>query len=53
MCASLSNMNLKALWRHNRYDHEDILAGQGTMALEMVEEVPDLDYLVIPIGGGG
>ena len=30
-----------------------IIAGQGTIALEMLEEVPDLDVLVIPIGGGG
>ena len=30
-----------------------MIAGQGTIALEMLEEVPDLDMLVIPIGGGG
>jgi threonine dehydratase len=35
------------------YDDERIMAGQGTIALEMLEEVPDLDVLVIPIGGGG
>ena len=35
------------------YDDERIMAGQGTIALEMLEEVPDLDTLVIPIGGGG
>ncbi len=35
------------------YDDEHIIAGQGTVALEMLEEVPDLDSLVIPIGGGG
>jgi threonine dehydratase len=35
------------------YDDERIIAGQGTIALEMLEEVPDLDVLVIPIGGGG
>ncbi|MFC2991316.1 threonine ammonia-lyase [Halomonas tibetensis] len=35
------------------YDDERIIAGQGTIALEMLEEVPDLDALVIPIGGGG
>ena len=29
------------------------MAGQGTIALEMLDEVPDLDGLVIPIGGGG
>jgi threonine dehydratase len=35
------------------YDDPAIIAGQGTVALEMFEEVPDLDTLVIPIGGGG
>ncbi|MFZ0838828.1 MAG: threonine ammonia-lyase [Xanthobacteraceae bacterium] len=35
------------------YDDERIIAGQGTIALEMLEEVPDLDVLVVPIGGGG
>jgi len=31
----------------------DVMAGQGTVALEMLEDVPDLDVLPIPIGGGG
>ena len=35
------------------YDDPRIIAGQGTIALEMLEEVPGLDALVIPIGGGG
>lgn len=35
------------------YDDPLIMAGQGTIALEMLEEVADLDCLVIPIGGGG
>jgi len=35
------------------YADPHIIAGQGTIALEMLEEVPDLDMLVIPIGGGG
>jgi threonine dehydratase len=35
------------------YDDAQVIAGQGTIALEMLEEVPDLDQLVIPIGGGG
>jgi threonine dehydratase len=35
------------------YDDERIIAGQGTIALEMLEEVPDLAVLVIPVGGGG
>jgi threonine dehydratase len=39
-------------WVHP-YDDARVIAGQGTIALEMLEEVPDLDMLVIPIGGGG
>ncbi|HEY0297119.1 MAG TPA: threonine ammonia-lyase, partial [Bordetella sp.] len=35
------------------YDDEAIIAGQGTLALEMLEDQPDLDLLVIAIGGGG
>lgn len=35
------------------YDDPLIIAGQGTIALEMLEDVPDLDMLVIPVGGGG
>jgi threonine dehydratase len=35
------------------YDHEWIVAGQGTVALELLEKVPDLDTLVVCIGGGG
>lgn len=31
----------------------DVMAGQGTMGLEILEDLPDLDALVIPIGGGG
>jgi threonine dehydratase len=40
------------VWVHP-YDDPLVIAGQGTVALEMLEEVPDLDVLVIPIGGGG
>lgn len=35
------------------FDDPAIAAGQGTVALEMLEDVPDLDTLVLPIGGGG
>ena len=35
------------------FDHEWIVAGQGTAALELIEEVPDLDAIVVCIGGGG
>ena len=35
------------------YDDEGIIAGQGTVALEMLEDQPDLDMIVVAIGGGG
>ena len=35
------------------YDDLGIIAGQGTMALEMLQDAPDLDALIIPVGGGG
>ena len=35
------------------YDDDKIIAGQGTVGLEMCEAVPDLDSIVVPIGGGG
>ncbi|MBC6439971.1 MAG: threonine ammonia-lyase [Rhodospirillales bacterium] len=35
------------------YDDEKVMAGQGTIGLEMMEAVPDLDVIIVPIGGGG
>jgi threo-3-hydroxy-L-aspartate ammonia-lyase len=35
------------------YEHPAIMAGQGTAALELLEEVPELDLLLAPVGGGG
>jgi threonine dehydratase len=35
------------------YDHPWVIAGQGTAALEMLQEVPELDAMVVPLGGGG
>jgi threonine dehydratase len=35
------------------FDHPDIIAGQGTAARELFDEVPDLDLLLVPCGGGG
>src|SRR5262245_43031000 len=35
------------------YDDPDVIAGQGTVALELLADRPDLDTLVVPIGGGG
>jgi threonine dehydratase len=35
------------------YDDDRIVAGQGTAALELIEEVPDLDFVLAPVSGGG
>lgn len=35
------------------FDDEQVIAGQGTAALELLEDVDDLDFIVTPIGGGG
>ncbi len=35
------------------FDHPHIIAGQGTAALELFQDVPDLDVLITPVGGGG
>ena len=35
------------------FDHVDVIAGQGTVALELLEDVPDLDAIITPVGGGG
>ncbi|WP_394552644.1 threonine ammonia-lyase [Agromyces sp. MMS24-JH15] len=35
------------------FDHHDVIAGQGTLGLEILEQVPDVATIVVPIGGGG
>lgn len=35
------------------YNHPDVIVGQGTAALELIKETPDLDCLITPVGGGG
>jgi threonine dehydratase len=35
------------------YEHPAVMAGQGTATLELLDEVPDLDLLLVPVGGGG
>lgn len=35
------------------FDDPDIIAGQGTMGLEILEDVPDVDAVIVPVGGGG
>ncbi|CAJ0566412.1 unnamed protein product, partial [Mesorhabditis spiculigera] len=43
----------KGLKYINGYDAPDILAGQGTIGLEILEQVPDVDAVLVPVGGGG
>lgn len=35
------------------FDDPDVIAGQGTIAIELAEQVPDMDAVIVPIGGGG
>jgi threonine dehydratase len=35
------------------FDHRDVIAGQGTISLEILDQVPDVRTIVVPIGGGG
>jgi threonine dehydratase len=35
------------------YDDPDIIAGQGTMGIEIVNQAPDVDAVIVPVGGGG
>ena len=35
------------------YDHSHVIAGQGTVGLEILEQLPDVDVIVVPVGGGG
>src|SRR5437667_7075678 len=35
------------------FENEDVIAGQGTAAVELLEEVPDIDLVIFPVGGGG
>ena len=35
------------------FDHVDVVAGQGTIALEILEQVPDVRTIIVPVGGGG
>ncbi|ROR72214.1 threonine ammonia-lyase [Bogoriella caseilytica] len=35
------------------YDHEDVVAGQGTLGLEILDQVPDVGTILVPTGGGG
>ena len=35
------------------FDDEDVIAGQGTIGLELLDQLPDMDAIIVPIGGGG
>ena len=35
------------------FDHEDVIAGQGTLGLEILDQLPETDTIIVPIGGGG
>jgi len=35
------------------YDDLNVVTGQGTLGLEMIEQRPDLDVVIVPVGGGG
>ena len=43
----------RGLTRVHPYDDHLVMAGQGTAALELIQDVPELDLLVVPVGGGG
>lgn len=42
----------KGLTYINGYDHPHIIAGQGTVAVEILEQIDDIDAIVVPVGGG-
>ena len=35
------------------FDDDDVIAGQGTIALEILDQLSDVDMVIVPIGGGG
>jgi threonine dehydratase len=51
ICAALADRDGLAIVPP--FDHADVIAGQGTSALELFEEVGELDALLMPLGGGG
>ncbi|XP_039757851.1 L-threonine ammonia-lyase-like isoform X2 [Pararge aegeria] len=50
---AMSMAKEKGLTYINGYDHPHIMAGQGTVGLEILEQVPDVDAVLVPVGGGG
>ena len=50
---ALQVMAQRRLTLAHPYDDDKIMAGQGTIAMEMLDAQPDLDVLIVPVGGGG
>ena len=46
-------MRTEGLTYVHPFDDEQLIAGQGTLGLEIVEDWPEVDAIVVPIGGGG
>jgi threonine dehydratase len=51
--AALELANERKMLYVSGFDDPDIMAGQGTMGLEILEDVPNVDAVIVPIGGGG
>lgn len=51
--ASLEHKKLTGATYIHPFDDYDIMAGQGTIGLEFLEDIPNLDTIIVPIGGGG
>jgi threonine dehydratase len=50
--AKILQEKMKATFIHS-FDDPEIMAGHGTIALELISELPDLDAIIVPVGGGG
>lgn len=50
---AMSLIDERSLTYINGYDHPDIIAGAGTIGLEMLEQRPELDAIIVPVGGAG
>ena len=46
-------IRLRGLSLIHPYDDQRVIAGQGTIGLEILEQCPDLDFILVPVGGGG
>ena len=53
VACSAGNHDEKGYTFIHPFDDEDVIAGQGTIGLELLDQLPDLDAVIVPIGGGG